>query len=52
MGEKKQPADEPEVVNPRYAGATFGDIARALARPVREDEDAVPRETDETVPAS
>ena len=25
--------DEPEVRNPRYAGATIGDLVRALVRP-------------------
>ena len=38
MDEQKRPADEPEVVNPRYAGATFGDVARALVKP-RESQD-------------
>ena len=36
-------SEEPEIRNPRYAGATFGDVARGLFRPmpVREsDEDA------------
>ena len=41
MEEQKPPA-EPEVVNPRYAGATFGDVARALARPLQKDEDEAP----------
>ena len=36
MDERKRPAAEPEVLNPRYAGATFGDVARALARPTSE----------------
>ena len=39
MEDQKRPADEPEVVNPRYAGATFGDVARALAKQRERDRD-------------
>ena len=50
MEERKPPA-EPEVVNPRYAGATFGDVARALAKPVSEtDEEGVETPRQRLVP--
>ena len=39
MNEQKRPAAEPEVLNPRYAGATFGDVARALAKPTNESDE-------------
>ena len=29
-------SEEPEIRNPRYAGATLGDVARGLFRPTRE----------------
>ena len=28
---------EPEIINPRYAGATLGRVVRALLRPVKQE---------------
>ena len=35
----KLPAKEPEIVNPFYAGATPGMVAKALARPVKKEDE-------------
>ena len=47
VSEQQRRSEEPEVLNPRFAGATFGDVARGLFRPAKE-RDAQEGEEDET----